>query len=155
VKYSGEGSLFNSNLALIHGGAIYTDSSTLTFERCNIFSGNSAGYYGGGIHTENSTLKFSGDTTFSSNSARQQSGGINGLGTSIYFRGNITFTANTAARGGGEYLANSFNFFSHYANLTMDGNNVTEYGGAVYVEDYDPVSYCFDIDIYKLDRCFF
>ena len=37
----------------------------------------------------------------------------------------------------------------------MDGNNVTEYGGAVYVEDYDPVSYCFDIDIYKLDRCFF
>ena len=159
VKYSKyscstDTSLFISNLALIHGGAIHTIDSTLSFERCNIFSGNSAGYYGGGIHSHNSTLNFSGDTSFSSNSAGLQGGGINGLGSSIYFSGNTTFRENTAARGGGEYLANTFNFFSRYANLTMDSNEVTEYGGAVYVQDSEPVSYCFDVDILNLGRCF-
>ena len=147
--------VFISNLASVHGGAMYTGDSTLSFESCNFFTGNSAGYYGGGIHTENSTLKFSGDTMFISNSGRLQGGGINGLGSSIYFSGHTSFTANIAARGGGEYLAYSFNFFSRYAILTMDGNNVTEYGGAVYVEDYGPVSYCFDINVFEFDRCFF
>ena len=36
----------------------------------------------------------------------------------------------------------------------MDGNNATEYGGAVYVEDSHPISYCFP-DIANLERCFF
>ena len=152
---SSDTSVFISNSVSVHGGAMYTGDSTLSFERCNIFSGNSADYYGGGIHADNSTLKFSGDTMFISNSGRLQGGGINGLGSSIYFSGNTSFTANTASRGGGEYLANSFNFFSRYAILIFDGNNVTQYGGAVYVEDYDPVAYCFNIDIQKLDRCFF
>ena len=70
-------------------------------------------------------------------------GGIYGLGTSLYFSGNSNFTANTAARGGGEYLENSFNYLARNTNVTMDSNNATKYGGAVYVEDFEPFSYCY------------
>jgi len=132
------------NSALIHGGAVHTEDSTLSFEGFNIiFSGNSALYYGGGVYSKNSTLTFSGNTDFRSNSGRLQGGGIYGLATSLYFSGNSNFTANTAARGGGEYLASSFNLLSKNSTFTMGSNNATGYGGAVYVEDSDPVLYCF------------
>ena len=108
--------VFMDNSALIHGGAVYTKNSILSYEGRNTFSGNSTQYYGGGIYSENSTLKFSGDTSFCSNSGLVQGGGIYGLAASIYFRGNNSFTANSAARGGGEYL---------------DSNNAAVYGGAV------------------------
>ena len=143
--------VFMNNSALIHGGALYTKDSIFSFEGCNTFSGNSAQYYGGGICSENSTLKFSGSTSFSSNSGKLQGGGIYGLAASIYFNGNSNFTGNTAARGGGEYLVDSFNFLSHNTVITMDGNNATEYGGAVYVEDSDPFSYCLPLSV----GCFF
>ena len=145
---------FMDNSALIHGGAVYAKDSILSFEGCNTFSGNSAQHYGGGIYSENSTLKFSRNTSFSSNSGQLQGGGIYGLAASIYFRGNNSFTGNTAARGGGQYLVDSFNFLSHNTVVTMDGNNATEYGGAVYVEDSDPFSYCLPLP-YKLVGCFF
>ena len=146
--------VFMDNFALIHGGALYTKDSIFSFEGHNTFSGNSAEYYGGGIYSENSTLKFSGNTNFRSNSGELKGGGIYGLGASIYFSGNSSFTGNTAARGGGEYLVDSFNFLSHNTVVTMDGNNATEYGGAVYVEDSDPFSYCLPLP-YKLVGCFF
>ena len=81
-------------------------------------------------------------------------GGIYGLGTLLYFIGNCRFTANTAVRGRGEYLVNSFNFLSQNASVTMDGNNAIEYGGTVYVEDSDPISYCFPESM-NLERCLF
>ena len=148
--------VFMDNSALIHGGAVYTKDSILSFEGCNIFSGNSAQYYGGGIYSESSTLKFSGNTSFDSNSGQVQGGGIYGLAASIYFSGNNSFTGNTAARGGGEYLVDSFDFLSHNTVITMHSNNATEYGGAVYVEDSDPFSYCLRLP-YKLVLvgCFF
>ena len=146
--------LFMDNSAHIHGGAVYTEDSTLTFQGCNNFVGNSAQYFGGAVYSDNSSMVFSGNTIFSLNSGRSQGGGMYGLGTSAYFSGNTSFTANSAARGGGEYLADSFNFFSRYAVLIMDSNDATEYGGAVYVEDSDPTSYCFP-DIESLGKCFF
>ena len=146
--------VFMDNSALIHGGAVYTKDSILSFEGHNTFSDNSALYYGGGTYSENSTLKFSGNTSFCSNSGQVQGGGIYGLGASIYFSGNNSFTANTAARGGGEYLVDSFNFLSHNTVVTMDSNNATEYGGAVYVEDSDPFSYCFPLSFEPVG-CFF
>ena len=146
--------VFMNNLASIHGGAIYTQDSNLYFEGCNIFSGNSAHYYGGGVYSRNSTLKFNGTTNLKSNSGRLQGGGIYGLGTNVHFSGNCSFTANTAARGGGEYLTHSPNFFSRHANIIFDKNSATEYGGAVYVEDSDPISYCFP-DFDNPVKCFF
>jgi len=83
---------------------------------------------------------------FSSNSGHDKQllgGGIYGLGTSLYFSGNSNFTANTAARGGGEYLENSFNYLAKNTNVTTDSNNATKYGGAVYVEEFEPFSYCY------------
>ena len=161
LKFSGNSNVDNScnldfmdNSALIHGGAVHAEDSTLRFEGFNTFSGNSARYYGGGVYSENSTLTFSGNTDFRSNSGWLQGGGIYGLGTSLYFSGNSSFTANTAVRGGGEYLADSFNFLSRNATFTMDSNSATEYGGAVYAEDPDPVSYCFPA-ISDLKKCFF
>ena len=144
-------SIFITNSAVIHGGAVYTEDSVLSFQGHNIFSGNSANYYAGGVYSESSTLKFSGSTSFNSNSG-QFGGGIYGLGASLHFSGNGSFTANTATRGGGQYLVNSFNFLSQHASVTMDANNATEYGGAVYVEDSDPISYCFP-ESFNLQRC--
>ena len=121
---------------------MYTLDSTLTFEGCNTFSGNSAWYYGGGVHSQNSTLKFSGNTIFSSNFVQYNGGGIHGVGTTLYFSGIGSFTANTAGRGGAEYLANSFIFLSRNSTVIMNNNSATEYGGAVYVEDSNPITYC-------------
>ena len=36
----------------------------------------------------------------------------------------------------------------------MDSNSAIEYGGAVYVEDFDPISYCFPESM-NLERCLF
>ena len=130
-------------MAMIHGGAVYAEDSVLSFQGHNIISGNSAQYYAGGIYSKNSNLTFSGSTSFSSNVGQLLGGGIYGLGTLLHFIGNSSFTANIATRGGGEYLVNSFNFLSQNASVTMDSNSAIEYGGAVYVEDSDPISYCF------------
>ena len=147
---------FTENSALIHGGAIYTEGSTLSFQGSNAFRGNSALQYAGGIYSRNSTLKFSGNTCFRSNLGRFLGGGIYGLGTALYFSGSSSFTANTAAKGGGEYLSNSFNLLSKNTSVIMNNNNATEYGGAVYVDDSDPISYCFSrSDLRRLERCFF
>ena len=155
---SGGGSLctstFTKNSATIHGGAVYIEDGDLSFQGFNNFTGNSAQYSAGGVYSKNSTLTFSGNTHFSSNSGQFLGGGIYGLGTFLYFTGNSRFTANAAARGGGQYLANSFNFLSPGATFTMDSNNATEYGGAVYVEDSDPISYCFPGAV-NVERCFF
>ena len=158
MKHSGDGKLctpiFMKNSAMIHGGAVYAVDSVLHFHGHNVISGNSVHYSGGGIYSKNSKLTFSGSTSFSSNSGQLLGGGIYGLGTLLYFIGDSSFTANTAARGGGEYLVNSLNFLSQNASVTMDSNNATEYGGAVYVEDSDPISYCFPESI-NLERCLF
>ena len=135
-------SSFMDNSAQLHGGGLYTKISTLLFEGCISFTGNSALYFGGGMCSRNSTVMFSGNTSFTSNTGQLKGGGMYGLGTSLYLSGNSSFTANTAAKGGGQYLENSFNYLSRNATLTMDSNRATAYGGAVYVEDSDPISYC-------------
>ena len=147
-------SIFWKNLAMIHGGALYAVDSTINFQGPSVISGNSAQYSAGGMYSKNSNLTFSGNTVFCSNSGQFLGGGIYALGTSLYFIGNSSFTSNTAERGGGEYLVNSFNFLSQNASITMDGNNATEYGGAVYVEDSDPISYCFPESVNQ-ERCLF
>ena len=152
MKFTGN-CIFTNN-SVIDGGAVYTESSVLSFQGRNTFSGNSAQYSAGGVYSRNSTLTFTGSTNFSSNTGQLLGGGIYGFGTLLYFTGNCSFTANSAARGGGEYLINSFNFVTEGASVTMDGNNATKYGGAVYVEDSHPISYCFP-DITNLERCFF
>ena len=143
-----------TNNSVIHGRAVYTEDSVLSFQGHNYFCGNSAQYSAGGVYSKNSNLTFNGSTSFNSNSGRLLGGGIYGFGTLFYLTGNCSFIANTAARGGGEYLVNSFNILSLDASVTMDSNNATEYGGAVYVEDSDPVSYCSHLSLY-LERCLF
>jgi len=147
-------SLYLKNSAMIHGGAVYAEDSVLSFQGCNTFCGNSAQYYAGGVYSKNNTLKFNGSTSFSSNSGELLGGWIYGLRTLVYLIGNIGFTANAAARGGGEYLVNSFNLLSQSSFVTMENNNASEYGGAVYVEDSDPISYCFPKSL-NLERCVF
>jgi len=121
-----------------------TVDSTLNFEGCNTFSRNSAWYYGGGVHSENSILKISGNTIFSSNSVRYIGGGIYRLGKTLYMSGMNNFMANTAERGGAEYLASSFILLSKNSTVTMNNcyNSATQYGGAVFVQDSNPITYC-------------
>jgi len=76
-----------------------------------------AQYSAGGVYSKNSTLMFNGTTSFSSNLGQFLGGGIYGFETSFHFIGNCSLTANTAARGGGEFLVNSFSLLSQGAML--------------------------------------
>jgi len=64
------------------------------------------------------------------------------VGTTLYLSGIGSFTANTEGRDGAEYLANSFLSLSRNSTVIMNNNSATEYGGAVYVEDSNPIIYC-------------
>ena len=64
------------------------------------------------------------------------------MGITLYLSGIGIFTANAASRVGEEYLANSFIFLSRNSTVIMNNNSAMEYGGAVYVEDSNPIAYC-------------
>jgi len=74
--------------------------------------------------------------------------------STLYFNGIGRFTANTAGRGGAEHLAISFIFLSRNTTVIMNNNSATEYGGALYVEDSNPITYCTSEQL-VLDKCFF
>lgn len=60
----------------------------------------------------------------------------------LYLSRMNSFTANTAVRGGAKHLANSFILLSRNTTITMNNNSATEYVGALYAEDSNPITYC-------------
>ena len=116
---------------VVGGAAIYTSSTALSFSGTNNFINNSAGIDGGAILAyENSVLHFSGTNNFINNSA-DGGGGVIFLG----LKSTLSILPNTTV-----YWE----------------NNHARFGGAIYVVDAVPASYCTVIATYiPQEECFF
>ena len=141
LSFNGTSNFIN-NSAELEGGAIYTSNNTvLNFNRISNFINNSANYGGGAIYTNtNSTLAFSGTIDFTNN--------ICSGGTDTLF---LTYGYTT--NGGGVYMGLK-STFSILPNTTVywENNHATR-GGAIYVFDVSPMSYCTPLAPYI--PCFF
>ena len=172
IRLNTSSAVFNKssfeNSTSSYGGAIYTQRSTIVFDRETRFEGNRAAVAGGGLFAEESSLTFHGNTTFSNNEAFGSGGGIYMIQGIVKFTGNASFISNIVHwfGGGGIYGNNSRLDFDFENTLTfldnsavMGGgllvnnctvsfsgvslfiNNSAEIdGGGVYVEQYSTVS---------------
>ena len=155
------------------GGAIYASDNTIfIFNGTNNFISNSADYSSGGaIYTSSSTaFSFNGTSNFINNSA---AGGYGGaicadVNTILTFNGTINFIKNGhnintidilmthTACGGGVYLGlkSAFIIFPH--SYVYWEHNHANLGGAIYVNDASPLTYCPSVATYiPKEECFF
>ena len=116
MEFSGK-EKFVANTATSKGAAIYASSSTFILQGSSSFMNNSANY-GGGIYSQSSNLTL--------------------------VHGKSSYLNNTALRGGAQYFDVNSNFSLHLtANVHFQGNNATEFGGAMYVINVPSRSECF------------
>ena len=165
LSFSGTNN-FIKNSAEIGGGAIHTSRNTvLSFSGANNFINNSADG-GGTIHAERTVLSFSGATHFFNNSART-GGAMESNNNTMTFNGTVYFsnnghygkgvsTVNGYTVGGGVYMGLT-SIFSILPNTTVYWeNNHASLGGAIFVEDASPLSYCRSVaKLVPKEECFF
>ena len=139
INFSGTSNFIN-NSAVGSGGAMYTSgNTTLRFNGTSNFIGNSAGYYGGAIFTYISTaLTFNGTINFTHNGHSRS--GIDTLNKSTNL-------------GGGVYMGLECTFTILINTNVHWMNNHATLGGAIYVFDGSPLSYC--MTHVPSEECFF
>ena len=153
---------FFHNLAERSGGAIFANNTALSFNGTNNFFNNSAYWRGGAIAThDNNVLNFSGTSSFINNSASVGGAISTNANSSLTFNGTIHFTNNgqywgRLSYGGGVYMGISCTV-SILPNTTVYWeNNCATLGGAIYVQDVSPLSYCTLLIPYiPKQNCFF
>ena len=126
------------NNSAANGGAIYTSFSVLTLNGTSTFLNNHA-VHGGAIYAGyNSTMTFSGTIHFTNNGGKINT--LNGYSTN----------------GGGLYMELK-STFSILPNTTVYWeNNHATFGGAIYVHDASPMSYCTSVaKLVPHEECFF
>ena len=154
LNFSGTNNFIN-NSAVGSGGAIYT-YDTINFNGTNNFINNSA-YRGSGgaiYALYNTVLSFSGINNFLDNIAISGGAIYAEFNTTLTFNGTINFTSNGfhqdridtlttgSTKGGGVYMGFR-STFSILPNTTVYWeNNHASLGGAIYVYDNIPISYC-------------
>ena len=158
---------FINNSARSEGGAIYTsDNTVLNFSGTNNFINNSAST-GGAIATSNTVLSLNATSHFINNSAPVGGAIATSVNNTLTFNGTIYFT-NNGHYGEGVNTLNGYNFgggvfmglkstFSILPNTTMYWeSNHASLGGAIYVADVSPASYCTSLGPYvSQQECFF
>ena len=163
LSFSGTTNFINNSVLIDSlGGAIYT-SSVLSFSGTTNFINNSAGV-GGAVYTFGSNvLSFNETTNFINNSAHSGGGAVYVDNYSkLSFNGTVNFTNNICsvdvngdAVGGGVYMGLQ-STFSILPNTTVYWeNNHATLGGAIYVYDASPVSYCTLGSYVPKEECFF
>ena len=169
LSFNGVSNFIYNSVNAGTGGAISTAANTVvSFNGVSNFINNSATEYGGAIFTQNAVLSFNGTTHLVNNSA--PFGGaiytsidyIHSTSNTLTFNGTIYFINNghyggvNTVYGGGVYMRLKSTFFI-LPNTTMYWeNNHASLGGAIYVEDASPKSYCNLIAIYiPREECFF
>ena len=154
---------FIGNTALFSSGAIYTRSNcTLTFYGTINFIDNSAGDGGAIYASYNTVLSFNGASNFIGNSAVYGGAIRIDVTSTLILNGTVNFTSNghnrgtvngDATYGGGLYMAQK-TALSILPNTTVYWEkNHASYGGAIFVRDAIPLSYC--IHIYQKKIAFF
>ena len=152
------------------GGAIYTSGSTVLFSGTNNFINNSvtddAGH-GGAIYTiNNNVVNFSGTSNFVNNSAASGGAIYTSISNALTFNGTIYFT-NNGHYGGEVHTLNGYTSGGVYMGIKSTisilphttvywENNHATLGGAIYVQDASPASYCTLVSSYlSKEECFF
>ena len=125
------------------GGAIYARDSILKLNDKDVFEANTA-TKGAAIHAFSSTLILQGNSSFVNNFANY-GGGISSESSNLTVAHNqSSYLNNMALRGGAQYFDVNSNFSLHQtAHVLFQGNNASEFGGAIYVVDEPSRSECF------------
>ena len=154
---------FIRNSAENGGGAICTsDNTVLKFSGASNFISNKA-YDGGAICASTTSLHFTGTTNFSNNVVYDGGGAIFvNMNTNLTFNGTIRFNnngdsenINKVCNGGGLFMGLGCTFHILPNTTVYWENNQARLGGAIFVLDSSPLSYCgFKKDI-PIENCFF
>ena len=147
---------FINNLAH-SGGVMYALDTILTLNGTNSFTSNSANYGDcGAIYTSGNTVfSFSGTNTFTNNLASEFGGAICAdTNSRLMLKGTIKFTNNGHSRskndtlsgnticGGGVYMGLQSTLSILSSTAVYWEKNHANLGGAIYVVDASPLSYC-------------
>ena len=119
---------------------------------------NSNASFGGGLYVDQSQVNVSGHASFSSNFANSDGGAIYSSGSGLYFKQYITFIRNSAMNGGGLLLTDgSILHLQPNTTINFRNNFVGKKGGAIKVEESNPLSYCVGVSCEFLieNDCFF
>ena len=160
VSFSGTNNFINNSAVGGDGGAIYTsDNVLLSFSGTNNFINNSA-IFGGAIFTSGNTLlSFNGTTNFINNSADYGGAIFADSNSSLIFNRTINFSNNQGGKlstGGGVYMGFKSTFSILSGTTVYWENNHATLGGAIYVHDASPISYCTKVTKYvPKEECFF
>ena len=154
ISFNGTNNFINNSAYRGSGGAIYAVAHTavLSFNGISNFINNSAYYDGGAIYAVyDSVFSFSGINNFTDNIAFSGGAIYAESNTTLTFDGTIYFTNNGdriailtagSTKGGGVYIGFK-STFSILPNTTVYWeNNHASLGGAIYVYDNIPISYC-------------
>ena len=165
LSFNGTNNFINNSANNVAGGAIYIHQYTsLTFNGNNNFLNNSAAN-GGAIITYLSVLHLNGTTNFINNHAVHGGAIYAKHNSRLAFSGTIHFTNNGGkidtlseynTNGGGVYMGiqSTFSFLPD-ATVYWE-NNHAMLGGAIYVQDASPMSYCTTVAaLVPKEDCFF
>ena len=162
LNFKGNTSFINNSNYGYGGGAIFTSGNTLlSFSGTNNFINNSAIGNGGAIYSLDTTLSFNGTSNFLGNSAVGGGAIFTYISTALTFNGTINFTNNghnrdgidTLNLGGGVYMGLECTFTALPNTNVYWVNNHATSGGAIYVSDGSPLSYC--MTHVPNEECFF
>ena len=163
VRFNGTNHFINNSAYDGNGGAIATNSTVLTLNGTSQFIKNSATGAGGAIYTIGSStvLTLNGTSQFINNSAIYAGGAIYTIGSNkVTFNGIINIANNYGVNeynlGGGMYVGpkSTFSILPH-TNVYWEKNHA-QLGGAIYVDDTSPLSYCTSVAPHEAKQeCFF
>ena len=135
---------FMNNTAESGGGAIFATDSVLEFNGKDVFEANTATSKGAAIHAFSSTLILQGSSSFVNNFANYGGGIYSESSNLTLAHSQSSYLNNKAQRGGAQYFDVNSNLSLHQtAHVHFQGNNATEFGGAIYVVDIPSRRECF------------
>ena len=138
-----------------YGGGIAALQCQITMAGDLLIANNNASF-GGGFYVEQSQV--SGQAHFSDNFADEDGGAVYSSGSILYFKQHITINRNSALNGGGLLLTEGSKLhLLPNTTINFTNNFVGRKGGAIKVEESNPLSYCVDVSCEFLlkSACFF
>ena len=147
-----ENNIIANNTASDFGGAILAFDSHIKFSENSPIENNSANY-GGGMYADNSTI--SGYATIIGNVALYGGGGIYASRCALNFADTSIFAENLAEDGAGLLLSgNSKINLQPNTTISFIRNRAEQSGGAINVQDSNPLNNCIDTRT-SVSDCFF
>ena len=150
VIFNGRGKSSGSGLFLMSCNV--TISGIVQFQNIMAKSGAGISMMCNNYYNENCTLTIDGNVSFLNNTA--DGGALYLYKSNIQLHGKISFENNSAMDGGAMYLEQSLLYLWPTALVSLSNNHAEHNGGAIYIADTNPYSYCLPNCTVKED-CFF